>query len=159
MYNNLKPDTMYEFILNHLWEAWTVVALLFLAAEVAAGDFFMTCFAVGAALSAIAALCGAGLYVTIGVFAMCSLLCIFFVRPFVLKCLHSRRGERKSNADALIGRRAVVREAIPAGGAGYVAIDGDMWRSVSADGSGIPEGTAVEVVSRESIILTVKPLN
>ena len=66
MYNNLKPDTMYEFILNHLWEAWTVVALLFLAAEVAAGDFFMTCFAVGAALSAIAALCGAGLYVTIG---------------------------------------------------------------------------------------------
>ena len=81
---------MYEFILNHLWEAWTVVALLFLAAEVAAGDFFMTCFAVGA---------------------------------------------------------------------GYVAIDGDMWRSVSADGSGIPEGTAVEVVSRESIILTVKPLN
>ena len=57
------------------------------------------------------------------------------------------------------GRRAVVREAIPAGGAGYVAIDGDMWRSVSADGSGIPEGTAVEVVSRESIILTVKPLN
>ncbi len=51
MYNNLKPDTMYEFILNHLWEAWTVVALLFLAAEVAAGDFFMTCFAVGAALS------------------------------------------------------------------------------------------------------------
>ena len=63
------------------------------------------------------------------------------------------------NADALIGRRAVVREAIPAGGAGYVAIDGDMWRSVSADGSGIPEGTAVEVVSRESIILTVKPLN
>lgn len=125
MYNNLKPDTMYEFILNHLWEAWTVVALLFLAAEVAAGDFFMTCFAVGAALSAIAALCGAGLYVTIGVFALCSLLCIFFVRPFVLKCLHSRRGERKSNAD----------------------------------GSGIPEGTAVEVVSRESIILTVKPLN
>ena len=150
---------MYEFILNHLWEAWTVVALLFLAAEVAAGDFFMTCFAVGAALSAIAALCGAGLYVTIGVFALCSLLCIFFVRPFVLKCLHSRRCERKSNADALIGRRAVVREAIPAGGAGYVAIDGDMWRSVSADGSGIPEGTAVEVVSRESIILTVKPLN
>ena len=76
---------MYEFILNHLWEAWTVVALLFLAAEVAAGDFFMTCFAVGAALSAIAALCGAGLYVTIGVFALCSLLCIFFVRPYVLK--------------------------------------------------------------------------
>lgn len=150
---------MYEFILNHLWEAWAIVALLCLVAELSAGDFFMMCFVVGAVVSALCAAAGVGLYVSIGVFAVCSLICIFFVRPFVLRCVHARRPERKSNADALIGRRAVVRETIRRGGSGYVAIDGDMWRSVSADGSEIAEGASVEVVARESIILTVKPVN
>lgn len=144
--------------MNHLWEACAIAALLFLSAEIAAGDFSMVCLAIGAAVSAVAALCGAGLYAVVCIFALASLACIFFLRPPVLRRLRSRRGGRKSNAEALIGRRGVVREAIPAGGAGYVAIDGDMWRSVSADGGGIPAGAAVEVLSLESIVLTVKPL-
>lgn len=135
-----------------------MVALLFLVAEVTAGDFFMVCLAVAAGVAAVAAALGVGLYAAIAVFALCALLCIFFIRPFVLKFLRPRHGGRKSNADALMGRRAVVCEAVPPGGAGYVAIDGDMWRCVAADGSGIPSGTSVEVVGRESTVLTVKPV-
>ena len=58
--------------------------------------------------------------------------------------------------DALTGKSAKVITAIPQGGYGYVKINGDEWRSVSEDGSAIPEGTTVIVLKRDSIILTVK---
>ena len=67
--------------------------------------------------------------------------------------------ERKSNVDALIGRQGKVIETIPQGECGYVKIDGDEWRSVSADGQEIPAGTTVQVVSRDSIILTVDTIH
>jgi putative membrane protein len=61
-----------------------------------------------------------------------------------------------SNADALIGRIGVVIADIPAGASGYVKVDGDEWRAVSQNGMAITSGNKVEIVSRESIIITVK---
>ena len=37
-----------------------------------------------------------------------------------------------------------------------LAIDGDDWKAVSADGSYVPSGQNVKVVGRESIIITVE---
>jgi len=63
----------------------------------------------------------------------------------------------KTNADALIGREGRVSEDInPVSGKGRVAIDGDDWKAVSADGAPIAKGTIVEVVGRDSVIITVK---
>jgi membrane protein implicated in regulation of membrane protease activity len=47
---------------------------------------------------------------------------------------------------------------IPADGYGYVQIDGDLWRAVSADKAEITVGTIVKVIERNSIILTVTSL-
>lgn len=55
-----------------------------------------------------------------------------------------------------MGRIGRVSEAIEQGGYGRVAIDGDDWKAVSADGSYIPLGQNVRVVGRESIIITVE---
>ena len=84
------------------------------------------------------------------------MLSIFFVRPKLAKLLHGKRRERLSNADALMGRIGRVSEAIEQGGYGRVAIDGDDWKAVSADGSYMPLGQNVRVVGRESIIITVE---
>ena len=132
------------------------MALLCLILELTNGDFFVMCFAIGAALTALSAAIGMGFYAQLTVFAVCSVLCLFFVRPVALKYLHRNDGGRVSNADALIGREARVSQAIEAGGYGRVAIDGDDWKAVSVDGQAIDEGQKVVVVSRDSIILTVK---
>ena len=145
---------MSEFLLNHLWEAWAIAALVFLVLELMAGDFFMMCLAVGAVVSALAAAVGIAFLPSIAVFAVVTLACLLLLRPKMLKRM-ARRG-RKSNADALVGKTGTVKEEIKAGSYGYVAIDGDMWRSVSSDGVAIAAGTKVVVVSRESIVLTVK---
>lgn len=99
---------------------------------------------------------GAGFTVQLEIFAVVSVLSLFFLRPRLVKWLHGRRRERPSNADALMGRVGRVSEAIEQGGYGRVAIDGDDWKAVSADGSYVPLGQNVRVVGRESIIITVE---
>ena len=73
-----------------------------------------------------------------------------------MKYLHTDRRNRKSNADALLGREGVVIESITAEKPGYVRIDGDEWRAVSKDGNNINKGAIVKVVARESIVVTVE---
>ena len=147
---------MLDYILNNLWQLWTVVAILCLILELMSGDFFIMCFAIGAAASLVAALCGLNLTAQIIVFAACSALSLWLVRPAALKYLHRNQDERLSNADALIGQEGRVSQDIPAGGHGRVAIDGDDWKATSADALPIAAGTKVRVVARESIIITVE---
>lgn len=133
-----------------------LLAIVCLILELTNGDFYVMCFAIGAAFTSIASALGLGFYGQLLVFALSSVLCIFFVRPFALKYLHGNRKERLSNADALIGRIGRVSETVTEGGYGRVAIDGDDWKAVSADGSSLPLGQNVRVVGRESIIITVE---
>ena len=81
------------------------------------------------------------------------------MRPALIKKLHKPHRERLSNAEAVIGQEGRVSERIVAGGYGRVAIDGDDWKALSADGSPIDKNTRVRVVKMDSIILTVEPIN
>lgn len=147
---------MIEYFAANLWQMWALLSIVCLILELTNGDFYVMCFAIGAAFTSIASAIGLGFYGQLLVFALSSVLCIFFVRPFALKYLHVNRKERLSNADALIGRIGRVSETVTEGGYGRVAIDGDDWKAVSADGSSLPLGQNVRVVGRESIIITVE---
>lgn len=147
---------MIEYLLAHMWQVWTVVAVVCLILELSSGDFFIICFSIGAAITVVGAALGLSIYWQIAVFALCSLLSIFFVRPVALRWLHKNDPNRASNADALLGRTGKVTEAIPVGGNGYVQIDGDQWRAVST--ADIAVGETVRVVGRESTIVTVETL-
>lgn len=147
---------MIDYIAANLWQLWVLVTVVRLILELTSGDFFIMCFAIGAVVTAIAAALGLGFYGQLAVFVVASVLSIFFVRPKLCKLLHGKRRERPSNADALMGRIGRVSEAIEQGGYGRVAIDGDDWKAVSADGSYMPLGQNVRVVGRESIIITVE---
>ncbi len=147
---------MIEYFLANMWQVWAIVAVLCLILELSSGDFFIICFSIGAVVAVIAAAVGLNVYWQIAIFALFSLLSIFFVRPVALRYLHKNEPNKPSNADALLGRTGRVTEAIQAGANGYVQIDGDQWRAVShAD---IPAGTTVRVVGRESTIITVETL-
>ena len=150
---------MIEYFTSNLWLIWVIISIVCLILELSSGDFFILCFAIGAAASAIVAGCGANLTVQIIVFAVISALSLLLVRPALLKKIHKPGNERLSNAEAMIGQTGRVSETIEAGGHGRVAIDGDDWKSVSLDGSAIKKGTRVRVVKMDSIILTVEPID
>lgn len=147
---------MIEYLTANLWLLWTLVAMICLILELSSGDFFVTCFAIGAICAILAAVLGLPLWLQVLIFAIGSVLSILFVRPSLLKHLHGRNRERVSNADALIGRVGTVTDAIEENGFGYVAIDGDSWRSHTASGAAVEAGTKVKVVARDSIVLTVE---
>lgn len=148
---------MIDYFASHLWQLWALVSFICLILELTNGDFFIMCFAIGGVCAAIASALGVGFYGGLLVFAICSVLSLWLVRPTALKYLHKNADERVSNADALMGRIGRVSETIEAEGYGRVTIDGDDWKAVSANGGRIEKGANVKVVGRDSIIITVEP--
>ena len=149
---------MIEYLAQHLWQLWAVVAVLCLIMELTAGDFFIICFSIGAFFAAIVAAVGGGIYLQLLAFAVFTLICLFWVRPFAKRYLHKGEDSRVSNADALIGRQGRVVDTVMADGFGRVQIDGDIWKTVTNEPHNIPEGANVRVVGRESTIITVETI-
>ena len=140
------------------YQIWLIAGIVLVIIELLTAGFGVICFAVGALFSALAAFLGVdGLVWQLLIFAVASVLCFIFLRPVVLRFLDKKSKDVKTNADALIGKMAMVSETIdPTVNQGRVAVDGDDWKAVSLDGSVINKGEKVEIISRDSIILTVK---
>lgn len=147
---------MIDYLIANMWQVWAVISIVCLILELSSGDFFIICFSIGAVFGIIAAVLGLNVYWQLFIFAIFSLLSIFFVRPVALRYLHKNEPNRASNADALIGRTGKVTEAINGNTPGYVQIDGDLWKAVS--NSTIELGETVRVIARESTIVTVETL-
>lgn len=138
------------------YQIWLIAAIILVIIELLTAGFGVICFAIGALFSALSAYLGLGLLWQLLVFAVTSVLTFIFLRPVMIKLLERKSKDVKTNADALIGKTALVSETIDATqNTGRVAVDGDDWKAVSADGSIINKGEKVKIVSRDSIILTV----
>ena len=139
------------------YQIWLIAAIVLVIIELLTAGFGVICFAIGALFSALAAYLDLGLLWQLLIFAVTSVLTFIFLRPILIKLLERKSKDVKTNADALIGKAALVSETIDATqNTGRVAVDGDDWKAVSADGSIINKGEKVKIVSRDSIILTVK---
>jgi len=137
------------------WQIWIIVALLFIIIEIFTAGFAVACFSFGAVASAIAAGLGLSFLWQLGIFAVVSALALVFIRPLIIKLFY-KDTDAKTNQDALIGRVGRVSEEInPETGKGRVAIDGDDWKAVSANGNKIAAGTKVKITALDSIIVTV----
>ena len=146
---------MVEYFISHLWLVWTIIMFICLILELSSGDFYVTCFAIGALGAAVSAVFHLPFWVQVVVWALCSVLSIWLIRPRLLRRLHDGQHERLSNADALIDREGTVIEAVEPNGFGYVQVDGDAWKAVTADETTIRKGEKVRIISRDSIIVTV----
>lgn len=136
---------------------WLIAAIVLVILEIATAGFGVICFAIGALGAAVASYLNLSFTWQLGIFAIVSMLAFIFVRPFVLRLLDKRSKDVKTNADALIGRKAVVSETVDAAAhTGRVAVDGDDWKAVTADGKVLEKGSEVTIVGRDSLILTVE---
>ena len=149
---------MIDYLAQHLWQTWAVIAVVCLILELMAGDFFIICFSIGAVFAAITAAVGGGFYLQLLMFAVFTLISLFWVRPFAQRYLHRGEDNRVSNADALLGRQGRVVETVKADGFGRVQIDGDIWKAVTKETADIPDGSNVRVIGRESTIITVETI-
>ena len=140
-----------------VYQIWLIIAIALVIFEICSATFGAICFAIGSGFSALAAGLGANVTWQIIIFAVVSLVTFIFLRPFMLKFMDRKSQDVKTNAEALIGRKAIVSERIDAEQhTGRVAIDGDDWKAVSEDGSVIEKGVSVEIIKMDSIIVTVK---
>ena len=150
---------MMEYIMQHWWTLWAVVAMVCLIMEMSSGDLFITCFGIGALVALVVSIFAVPLWVQIIVFAVFSVLSIFFLRPHLVALIHRGGHERLSNAQAIIGRVGEVSETVKAGGYGRVKLDGDDWKAQTDWADDLPVGTKVRIIGMDSIIVKVEPVD
>ena len=140
-----------------IYIVWLITALILLIVEIFTVSFGVVCFSLGAVFAALGAYLGLSVLWQLLIFSVVSFIAFAFIRPFVVKFLLKKKDEVLTNADAIVGRLAVVTEEInPDKNTGRVKIDGDDWKAEASEI--IAVGEKVEVIGRDSIILKVKSL-
>ena len=110
---------------------WLVITVVALIIEGCTAGLTTIWFAIAGAVSFIFSLFGASFYVQIIVFFIVSILLLIFTRPLIKKTLV--KSKEKTNADKIIGQKALVIEEInELAGTGQIKISGMVW-SAKAD--------------------------
>lgn len=136
---------------------WAVATVAFIVIELATIGITSIWFAIGSLCALIAALLGAPLWLQIVWFAVISAATLILTRPLVKKYINGKT--QPTNADRVIGMRAVVREEINnLAETGAVLADGKIWSARSADDENIPLGTLVAVKEIRGVKLIVVPV-
>ena len=134
---------------------WAAAIIAFVIIELATVGLASIWFALGALCALISALLGAQLWLQILWFFIISIATLILTRPLVKKYINSKTSA--TNADRVLGGRAVVKERIDAlASTGAVLADGKMWSARTADGSILEPGTVVTVVKIEGVKLIVE---
>ncbi len=123
---------------------WLIGGIALIAAEILSGDFFLLMVGVGALAGAGSEWIFGNTLVSCAVFALVSIGLVTFARPWLKRRMHGELVH--TNADALIGRKAVAVSEVNSQG-GQVRLDGDVWSARSFDGKqAIAPGSQVTVV-------------
>lgn len=123
---------------------WLIGGIALIAAEILSGDFFLLMVGVGALVAAGSEWAFGNTLVSSAVFALVSIGLVTFARPWLKRRMHGELVH--TNADALIGRKAVAVSVVDGHG-GQVRLDGDVWSARAFDDEQeISPGASVTVV-------------
>ncbi|MCI6006582.1 MAG: NfeD family protein [Blautia sp.] len=135
---------------------WLAILAVLLVTEAITTGLTTIWFAGGALVSAVASYLGAGLVTQLILFLGVSLVLLIFTRPVAVKIMN--KDVTKTNANSLIGKKAVVIQTIDnLAQTGQVRISDIEWmaRSASEDVV-IPENTVVIVKEIQGVKLIVE---
>lgn len=138
---------------------WLLLAAIFIVIEIISLGLTTIWFAGGAFVAAIAALCGASLVVQTVLFLVVSIVLLAVTRPWAKKHLDTKT--EKTNAEALIGQKAVVLEEINnLKETGRAKINGMEWTARAVeDDIVIPEGYIAKIVNISGVKLIVEKMD
>lgn len=135
---------------------WLVCVVIFAVAEIATMGLTTIWFAIGSLAALILALFGANVWIQVIVFILVSLVMILFTRPIAVKYFNTDRV--RTNAESLIGRQAIVTQAIDnLHATGKVMVAGQEWTARSdQDDILIEEGAVTDILAINGVKLIVK---
>lgn len=134
---------------------WFAAAAILVIVEIATLGLTTIWFAAGALIAGFLSLANVHLVIQIIAFAAVAALLLFVTRPLAAKYLNSQT--KKTNADSLVGEICLVTSPINNLKAeGQAVVRGQEWTARSIDGSLIPEGTRVRIVSISGVKLMVE---
>lgn len=135
---------------------WLILFVVLLIIEIFTMGLTTVWFAGGALVAFILALLDVGLPVQIIVFLLVSTVLLVLTRPLAVKFFNKER--EKTNADRLIGQKAVVVERIDTlHGTGRAEVNGLEWASKTEDSDRIIEvGEVVVIEGIQGVKLIVR---
>ena len=141
-------------MLEQMEYLWAVVLVLSVVAEAMTGGLVSIWFIPSALVSGILAMCGVRAWIQVLVFFALSLVCIILSRLLYGK-LFKQTKPQPTNAQAIIGRRAVVTEEIDNLAAkGTVSVGGQIWTArAKEETKRFQAGQVVTVVAIEGVKL------
>lgn len=135
---------------------WLILFVVLLIIEIFTMGLTTVWFAGGALVAIFLAYLKVDLPVQIIVFLLVSILLLVLTRPIAIKFFNQER--QKTNADSLIGQKAVVLEAIDTvRGTGRVEVNGMEWSAKEEKGTDtIQAGQIVVIEGIQGVKLIVK---
>lgn len=138
-------------IINYIW---IVILILAIVIELITPNLATIWFIPASLIALLLSLIKAPLWLQTGAFVVSGFVLLFTTKPFFEKLLFKGKVE-KTNADALIGKTALVIEAINnIEEKGAVKIDGKIWSARNAENSEIiEEGAQVKLIEIQGVKL------
>ena len=134
---------------------WLGAFLVFLVVEAVTVGLVSIWFAGGALVSLVSACFNAPLWLQLLLFVAVSALLLIFTKPLITKYVNNKTVP--TNADALIGKTAIVTEDIDNDETvGQVKVGGQIWSAYTEDGNFAKKGDKVTVKSISGVHLIVK---
>ncbi len=136
---------------------WLGLLIAFAAAEAATVGLVSIWFAAGALAALLSTFFTSNIWLQIFLFLLVSTITLALVRPLTKKYLTPK--QVATNADRVIGREAVVTEAIDdLNATGVVRVAGIEWTARSGTDVTIPVGATVKVLRIDGVKLIVEPV-
>lgn len=141
------------------WHILVTIGIIAFIVEIFTAGFISGSIGIGFLFSAVGNYFGLETKWQILLFSFGVALTFFLIRPIITKYGY-RKNRIKTNQDALIGKSGTATQEINNNqNTGRVSIDGDDWKAKTENNEIIKIGTTITVVTIDSIILIVKPLN
>lgn len=149
-----------DWIRDHAWEAWLIVAVALGVLELLSADLILLMLAGGALIGMVVALTGGPFVLQMVLALVVAVSLLALVRPGMIKRLHAGP-ELKIGPEALIGKRGRVLEPVENAAPGRVKIGGEVWSAKPFDEDDRLEvGDAVDIVAiRGGVALVVRAHN
>lgn len=146
-----------EWLRETQWLWWIAAALVLGLVEIASLDLVFSMLAIAAVAAAGAAGLGQDAVVQVLTFVAVSALLLAVLRPVALRKLKPAGEGERTNADALVGRTAVVLQEVT-DRAGLVKLTGEEWTARTATGTVLPVDETVQVLRIEGATAVVTAL-
>lgn len=146
-----------DWLREHDWETWLIIALVLAATEMATLDFTLLMMAVGAGAGCLMAALGFDVWIQVLVAAAVAVAMLSVVRPSIVRRLHS--GPTVQNGpQALVGQSGLVLERVT-GMTGRVRLRGEVWSARAVEDSlTIEPGAKIGVAEIDGATAVVYPL-